>query len=565
MVDDLGWNGFSLQGNNNEVKNPTMEKLAQDAVLLENYYVYKFCSPSRAAFLTGRVPGHGIWEINPGNAAEVGVNLKATMISAMLKNRAGYSTHQIGKWHQGFYAPEYTPRGRGFDTSFGFLMGGADHFNQCRACANSIAPPDYTNHSQTCSVKDSCNVTCPEQGGVDLYRDDGPAFGENGTAYSSYLWSREAERIIDANHGSIPMFMYLALHNVHQPVEAPPEFLNHFPAEDYNETETSRRYYNAMTFSVDQVIANVTNALKRNGMYENTVMVISTDNGGTYEHYHGPKSPVTGSSNFPLRGYKYSYFEGGIRGFGMIHSPLLPNWRRGTKSKILLHITDFYTTFCKLAGLNDCSDEFSDAPLDGVDAWSLLLDNKDDNVKRPASGWASHGGPGEDEVMLGVGHGISGALRKGDMKIIVGGVPRQTDGWSAQYPGLTEKRPPPTKDVSCKERPCLFNITADPSEEHDLADGNPTLVAELLNRYKELAAAMSIDDIEGRDKYKDLIWDGAYHVPRVIDAEACERMKQTGFWAPWKSHPNNPDKKIFTHEFPDDGPESRFNEETLLI
>lgn len=169
MVDDLGWNGFALHGNNNEVKNPTMEKLAQEGVLLLNCCVYKFCSPSRAAFLTGRVPGHGIWEVNPNDLAEVGVNLKATMLPAMLK-RAGYKTHQIGKWHQGFHAPHFTPRGRGFDTSFGFLMGGADHFNQCHGCVTSVPFPDYTNHSQTCpAVPNECNVSCPEQGRIDLF------------------------------------------------------------------------------------------------------------------------------------------------------------------------------------------------------------------------------------------------------------------------------------------------------------------------------------------------------------------------------------------------------------
>ena len=200
MVDDLGWNGFSLNGNNHEVHNPTLSQLAkEDGIILQNYYVYKYCSPSRASFLTGRVPGHGIWEQNPSDSAEVGVNIKATMIPALLKTKANYSTHQIGKWHQGFYAPRYTPLGRGFDTSFGFYLGACDHFTSCANCGGTIPYPDYSNRSFVCpALPNGCNVSCPIEGGIDLQRNNQPGYGENGT-YTSYLWSKEAVDIIKQN------------------------------------------------------------------------------------------------------------------------------------------------------------------------------------------------------------------------------------------------------------------------------------------------------------------------------------------------------------------------------
>lgn len=563
MVDDLGWNGFNLHGNNDEVKNPTLEKLATEGILLENYYVYKFCAPSRASFLTGRVPGHGIWEQNPSDTAKVGVNLKAKMISALLKQHANYSTHQIGKWHQGFYAPHYTPMGRGFDTSFGFYMGGSDHFTSCQACPNNIPFPDYANHSITCPANHKsnrgCNVTCPQEGGIDLFRDNRPAYGENGT-YTAYLWSKEAVRAIENNSArnarasvnnkpNTPMFMYLALHNVHQPVEAPPEFLVQYPASDYNETTIPRRYYNSMAFSVDQVIANVTKALKQTGMYNNTVIVISTDNGGTFEH----SGDVSGSSNYPLRGYKYSYYEGGVRGFAMVVSPLLPKRLQGTTSRALLTIYDWYTTFCGLAGISnlDKVDDLADAaPLDGIDAWKLLLQGRDNRTpKRPPSGWADRGGPGCNEALLGVGHGKEGALRSGDMKLIVGNA--GMDGWSAQYPGSTDKRRP-NNDAACHEKsPCLFNITNDPTEEHNLADQMPDLTQNLVKRYEQLASAMNIPN-GYEDQLAALIWDGNYHIPKETDIDACEVVRRTGFWLPWK-------------EFPYDGPPKEFPEDVVLI
>ena len=114
-----------------------------------------------------------------------------------------------------------------------------------------------------------------------------------------------------------------------------------------------RRYYNAMHFSVDRVFANLTQALTKKGVMNNTIIVVSADNGGTSEH----GGQVPGSSNFPLRGHKYSFFDGGCRGSAFVHSPLLPAELRGTRSRSLLHITDWYVTFCKLAGLSTCEEQ----------------------------------------------------------------------------------------------------------------------------------------------------------------------------------------------------------------
>lgn len=562
LIDDLGWNGFNLHGGNAEVKAPTIEALASSGIVLENYYVYQFCSPSRAAFLTGRVPGHGIWQINPSDTAAVGINLKAAMLPQVLK-RAGYTTHQIGKWHQGFYAPQFTPRGRGFDTSFGFLMGGEDHFTSCQACPNQIPAPDYANHSISCPPSPfRCMVKCPQDGGVDLYRNDGPALGENGT-YTAYLWAREAARVIEENDGS-PMFMYLALHNVHQPVEAPAEFLQRFPEENYEGQAHDRRYYNAMHFSVDRVIANVTAALKRKGMYENTILIISTDNGGSSEH-HGP---VKGSSNWPLRGHKYSYFEGGVRGTAVVHSPMLPDKVRGTRSKALLHITDWRVTACNLAGLgSDCGgDELQrTAPHDGINAWPLLLAGEP-TPPRPASAWASEGGLGQDEILLGVAAGKreqkGGALRQGHLKFVI--TSGQADGWSAQYPGTTPAVPAPTTPdgkPQCHEaQPCLFNITADPREMHDMAVDHPDTVRAMERRLRELSTAMSVPN-GGEQRFAELEWVNGYHVPRVAEPEACEAMKRKGFWVPWKQEPGSWEQMVDNA----DGPPMRFHPSAVLI
>ena len=83
------------------------------------------------------------------------------------------------------------------------------------------------------------------QGGVDLFNNAAPALGQNGT-YNSYTFAATAQSFLTEHDPNSPFFMYLALHNVHQPVEAPPDFVNRYPASDYNSSTISRRIYNAM-------------------------------------------------------------------------------------------------------------------------------------------------------------------------------------------------------------------------------------------------------------------------------------------------------------------------------
>jgi hypothetical protein len=221
---------------------------------------------------------------------------------------------------------------------------------------------------------------------------------------------------------------------------------------------------------------------------------------------------------------------------------LIPSHLQGTSSRALLAIYDWYTTFCHLVGISmlDEIDELASvAPLDGVDAWKVLVEKKYGTTpERPASSWADRGGPKRNEALLGVGHGQEGAFRSGDFKLIVGSP--GMDGWSAQYPGSSEKRhPQPGSDAICStEHPCLFNISNDPTEERNLANDMPELTMMLLNRYRELAAAMNIPN-GYEEQLGTLVWDGSYHVPHTSDEEACEVVRRTGFWLPWEDFPRN--------------------------
>ena len=118
-----------------EVTTPTIDALATGGLKIDGFYTYKVCAPARASFLTGRFPFHlaatktnfaYFWVLE-------GTNLNYTMFPEKLQ-AAGYKTHMVGKWHQGFYAPQYLPTSRGFDSYLGFLSGCEDHLNQLNCC-----------------------------------------------------------------------------------------------------------------------------------------------------------------------------------------------------------------------------------------------------------------------------------------------------------------------------------------------------------------------------------------------------------------------------------------------
>jgi len=128
-----------------QVKTPTLDALAREGVILESAYTYKYCAPTRGSFLTGRYPYHLVatrCNLIPSTIPE-GIHLGYTMLPKRLA-QAGYVSHHVGKWHQGFHTPEYMPVARGFNTSIGFLQGGQDHYTQeCGASQAKCDIPGY--------------------------------------------------------------------------------------------------------------------------------------------------------------------------------------------------------------------------------------------------------------------------------------------------------------------------------------------------------------------------------------------------------------------------------------
>ncbi|XP_024658876.2 arylsulfatase B isoform X4 [Maylandia zebra] len=435
LADDFGWYDIGYHGS--EIRTPNLDKLSSRGVRLENYYVQPLCTPSRNQLMTGRYQIHTgmqhqiIWPCQP-----YCVPLDEKLLPQLMKE-AGYATHMVGKWHLGMYMKDCLPTRRGFDTYLGYLTGGEDYFTHFR-----------------CYQSRSLNLS---RCALDLRDGEDVATGYEGV-YSTELLSQRAISIIERHNSQKPLFMYVALQAVHAPLQVPERYVTPYSFI----TDTNRRLYAGMVSAMDEAVGNITLALQKVGLWNNTVLVFSTDNGG---------QTLSGGSNWPLRGRKWSLWEGGVRGVGFVASPLLK--QPGTVNRELIHISDWLPTLVGLAGGNATGTK----PLDGFDVWNAiskgfasprleLLHNIDPLYYDIAPC------PGRQRELTlaqvansGFNVSIHAAIRSSKWKLLTG------------YPGCDVWFPRPdgnTSDSSSSEvdqlKPVmLFNIEKDPEERNEVS------------------------------------------------------------------------------------------------
>lgn len=466
LVDDWGFSEVGFK--NGRTYSPAFDELASTGVLLNRHYVYMYCSPSRASLLTGRWPHHA-HQWNQPQHSPIGTNLKMTMLPAKLK-QAGYSTYMVGKWHLGMFDPAYLPVNRGFDTSTGFLYGAEDHFTQKTGCA------------------------------TDYWKDLAPDT-RNGT-YDAYTYRSDLEDIIKKHDTTKPFFLYLPLHNVHGPFEAPEEWTDLYPPRSVCDFRIT---YQAMVSVADNVTGHVVKLLKQRNMWDNTIFVVSADNGG---------APCAGS-NYPLKGSKITLFEGGVRALAFANGGVLPDAMRGKSIEAFIHIADWYPTFCKMAGVDSSDSGPGKFPVDGLDVWPILSGENSTTQ--------------HEEIVLGYNFTLTrksnstGAIIVGDYKLIVGQQANRPGCDSLMFTPMLYPCLNGTEGSDCDPY-CLYNIIEDPSEKQDLSKSQPELLQKMLDRYNSHAK-------EPQD-----IMDQGYHdgfsIPTFDDA--CQYMKEHGgYWQPW--------------------------------
>lgn len=347
LCDDLGYADVGFNGAK-DIRTPELDKLARGGTIFTSAYVaHPFCGPSRTALMTGRYPheigapfnlpnsGDGIERYN-----QQGVDVHEPFVSAVLHD-AGYFTGGIGKWHLGITEP-YQPNSRGFDDFYGFLGGGHDYFPAKFA-------PAYARQVQAGKKIFNEYVTPLVHNRKEVAE----------TEYLTDAFSREAVRFVhEAAEKKSPFFLYLAYNAPHTPLQAKPEDLALFP----DIKDKQRQTYAAMVYGVDRGVGELVKALKAAGVYDNTLIVFLSDNGGRTDE---------GASNFPLRGVKGDTWEGGFR------VPMFFHWPNqvpaGQRFDYPVSALDFYPTFARLAGATIPAGK----KLDGKDIWGDFMGGRD--------------------------------------------------------------------------------------------------------------------------------------------------------------------------------------------
>lgn len=427
VVDDQGWANVGYRNEN--VITPHMDEFAREGATLDRHYVFRWCAPTRSAFMTGRDPHHVLEKVNY-------VTRGMTMLPRKLQ-QVGYVTHQVGKWHLGALEDWMTPHGRGFNSSFGYLSGGEDHYTQLQ--------------------KDYFGCT-----GTDLFDTDAPAVGRSGT-YGEYLYNDALQLIISKHNKKFPLFVYAALQSMHAPQQVPKAY-----SDKYKGFSEDFAIMNGMATISDEVFGNLTAALKAKGMWQDTLILISSDNGGPA----GQASSGHSGNNFPLRGGKTNNFEGGIRVASAIGGGFLPKAAQGTTLNGYMHASDWYPTFCGLAGIDaaDPNPEATEIPgVDGFDLWPYI---SGEVASSPRS-----------EIMI--SSEDNGGIINGSYKMIMG---VQSYGFwtSPNYPNASTDHSK-EKEVDCGDG-CLFDIVDDPSEYEDLARKMPEKLAQLKELWQKRSA-----------------------------------------------------------------------------
>ncbi len=343
LTDDQGYADISFNPfHPSEVYTPNMDSLAREGIFFSQAYTSgNTCSPTRAGLMTGRYQHRaGIYDSGEGGS---GLPLDETIFPQFLKPE-GYVCGAFGKWHLGL-TPEYNPVSRGFDEFYGFMGRGAH---------------DYY---------DLDNPESPLYRGLNVISDEG---------YLTNLLTGEAIDFIK-RHKEEPFFCYLAYNAVHSPAQAPEEDIA-----DFNTGDPTRDILMAMLRHLDRGVGEVVRTLKDEGLWENTLLIFLTDNGG---------AAAMSANNSPLRDFKQTNWEGGIRTPFVVSWPAQYEGGRVIETPVIS--LDILPTVLDAVGV----EEPGDKPFDGKSILPLLAG--DPGTHHKMLFWSEGGEEGEWAVRYG--------------------------------------------------------------------------------------------------------------------------------------------------------------------
>ena len=402
--DDLGYGDLGCYGSKNH-GTPALDRMAAEGMRFTDFYMAAACcSPSRSAMMTGCYPqrigleaGYEVGVLRPGEP--IGLNPDEITVADLLKQQ-GYATKIIGKWHCGDQPP-FLPTRHGFDSYYGI---------------------PYSNDMGR-------SPGLPHMPPLPLLRDEAVVEAQPDQASITERYTEEAVRFI-REHREGPFFLYFAHMYVHGPIYVPERFLK----------QSRDGKYGAAVEHIDFVACVLFYELERLGLDRNTLVVFTSDNGANRK-----RAPL--GSNRPLRGFKGSAWEGGLR------VPCLMRWPGVIPaSSVCSEITtamDFLPTFARLADTEAPTDRM----IDGKDIHSLMT--------------AKPGAESPYDAFFYYGGNTLRAMRMGDWKLHLTR-PKVTDDPDFAEEDLREGM--------------LFNLCEDIGESADVAGAYPEIVKQMVAR-----------------------------------------------------------------------------------
>ena len=405
LCDDLGFGDLHCYGS--KIDTPNIDLMASEGVRFEQFYsTSNVCSPSRASLLTGRYgPRVGVPDVLPANAA-TGLSTGETTIAEMLKP-AGYRSMCIGKWHLGQLS-QYLPTSRGFDGYYGIPY------------SNDMSP--------SVLMQNNAVIESPVQLNTLTQR-----------------YTQQAASFIQSAKNN-PFFLFLSHTFPHIPLAASPAFNG----------KSGMGLYADVVEELDWSVGQVLQSLRENGVENDTLVILTSDNGPWYQGSPGR-----------LRGRKGSSYEGGVR------EPFIARWpgripaslpRHGPRvSQTMATTLDILPTLARLSNAT-----LPGKPLDGMDIWPSLIGEP---LAEPR------------DIFLYFDSWNLQAARLGAWKLHVA---RYNDfAWSPDPIGGRLNLPLLV--------PELYNLERDPDESYDVAAGNPQIVASIQQRIQQVLPSFPVE------------------------------------------------------------------------
>ncbi|WP_372774756.1 arylsulfatase [Mangrovibacterium sp.] len=479
LADDLGFGDVKCFNSDGKIPTPNLDKMAANGVMFTDAHTSSaVCTPTRYGILTGRYN----WRTSLKSGVLSGYSKsliapdRAT-VASMLKSQ-GYATAYIGKWHLGwdwalenkasqnidnldakpsvdFTVPiQNGPSTHGFDYSFGFC-GSLD-----------MAPYVYVENDMPTMVPTKTTISVDEKG---IWRKGLTSDDFVHANVLQDLTDKAVDYITKNANGKSPFFLYFPLPAPHTPILPTTEFLG----------KSNTNMYGDFVMQVDDVVRQIREALKSQGISENTLLVFTSDNGCSPKADFEELAKVDHDPSFLFQGTKADIFEGGHR------VPFIVEWPgkglKNTSSDKTICTTDFFATCAELTGYQIQDHE-------AEDSYSMLPIITGANSAKVRD-YTIH-------------HSINGsfAIRQGDWKLCV--CPG-SGGWS--YP-----RPQDIKNEKLDLPPMqLYNLKDDIGETNNLIAENPEKAAELKAALKKIildgrSTPGAIQENEGMEGWKQL-------------------------------------------------------------